>query len=326
MTETLYRFGNIELESPLINAAGLINGTEPLGIMRDVEELAATAIGAITVGSFTIPPQGGNAAKFGEPTFYYDPNTGLMVNSLGLPNVGIEVAETMVTIIQRAAGYKPVIFSVSPTLATPEIGGAVQQSRTLLERMYDAGAKIVELNVSCPNVVTEDGGRKPILGHDIGSMHDLFEMIIEDIDDDMMVGIKLPPYRTAEEIWSQQRIAKMLLDEPVDYITTSNTIPGGQPVDQQGKNRLTVPNGIGGMSGPATKTEGRAQLSSWKHLVGDTLPMISTLGVYDGEELFIRRSLGADAASMNTRLWNSTNIQATVTQVLAEFAEHDRVV
>jgi dihydroorotate dehydrogenase len=186
--------------------------------------------------------------------------------------------------------------------------------------------------VSCPNVVTDDGGRKPILGHDFESMAAIADMIVDEFDEeDIFIGVKMPPYRSVSEIEVQRNIGRVLNDGVIDYIATSNTIPGGQPVNEHGENILTVPNGIGGMSGPATKTEGRAQLSSWKSLVMDNIlvlgctpvPIMSTLGIYNGEEMQVRRMLGADVVSMNTRLWNSTNWKATVSEILAEFAEFE---
>ena len=52
MVNRNFKLVTTEVETPLVNAAGSINGTSSEQILRQVETLAATAIGAITVGSF----------------------------------------------------------------------------------------------------------------------------------------------------------------------------------------------------------------------------------------------------------------------------------
>lgn len=319
-----YPFLQYELETPLINAAGLVNGSEEAGIIRDVETLAATSIGAITVGSLTIPRRLGNAAEFGEPTYHYDFETETMTNALGLPNVGIDAAEELVEEIHEAANGKPVIFSVSPVNAEEGLGSSVDQSIELIGRMLAAGAKIVELNVSCPNVITESGDRKPIMGHDVSTMKQLVHEVSMQLDvlDDTAryVGVKLPPYISLEQMRAVPKIARHINHSDFDYVVTSNTIPGGKPTDENGNPILRVPGGTGGMSGPATAMQGRFQLAMWGSCLTHEKQLVSALGVYDGKEMAVREALGAVASEMNTRLWNSTNWQATIAEVLAEYA------
>lgn len=113
-----YELAGVKLDSPLINAAGSINGIYPEKILQEVETLADTAIGAITIGSFTVPYEQGNAMKFREPVYYYDPDKGRTYNSIGLANIGRDSAVNLAAqIISRAKG-KPVIYSGSPTNTT----------------------------------------------------------------------------------------------------------------------------------------------------------------------------------------------------------------
>ncbi len=67
-----YELSGYELESPLINAAGSVNGPDIERILHEVDVLASTGIGAITIGSFTVPRQEGNESKYGSPTYYHD--------------------------------------------------------------------------------------------------------------------------------------------------------------------------------------------------------------------------------------------------------------
>ena len=312
------------LESPLINAAGLINGPEERGVLRDVETLSGSAIGGITVGSWTLERRPGNAAEHGEPTHYYDPSNNELVNALGLPNVGIEAGGRMVGEILDIAGEKPVFFSVSPT-AAEKGANPVEEAMELVDRLFQAGANIVELNVSCPNIVTDSGARKPLMGHDPASMEKLRQMLSCHPDSEIFarqLGVKLPPYLGVAELRIQHRVAEVLTDMPIAFLTVCNTIPGRRPVTDDKRPILTVPGGSGGGSGPTYWETGRLQLASWRAETSDTLPIISALGVCDGEEIAARRELGALAAAVNTELWMSDNWQRTVTKMLGEYADY----
>src|ERR1700757_4275277 len=98
-----YKFAGHKIETPLVNAAGSINGTNPELIRKEARTLAETAIGAITIGSFTVPRQEGNEARFGSPTYYYDQDTQATYNSMGLPNIGLESAKGIMPDILKIA-------------------------------------------------------------------------------------------------------------------------------------------------------------------------------------------------------------------------------
>ena len=326
MSETRHKLSEADIDSPLVNAAGSINGTNIENILREVDILAGTGIGAITVGSFTVPRQAGNVVAYGEPVYYHDPKKGRTYNSMGLPNIGLDEAISMVHEIARHAdeGGKPTIFSVSPTLPNEEVGGPSEQAAELAYRFFDeAVVEFVELNVSCPNVVTANGQRKPMLGYDPEGMEELVQTLKERIGHPSGgFGIKVPPYISAEKRVIMPHIAEIILDSRLfSFITTSNTVPNQVPFDGKGKPILSVPGGAGGMSGPLTREIGREQLRLWKELVGDKLEIISTLGVDSGKELAVRRRLGATAAGGVTFLWESQDWRVAVTSMLEEYAD-----
>lgn len=320
-----YRLVGHEIETPLVNAAGSVNGVNREAILHEVETLADTAIGAVTVGSFTVPEQTGNEKKFGGPVYYHDNQTGATYNSMGLPNIGLTAAkELMPDILTRAHEKgKPVIASVSPTQANPEIGNSFKQVIKLVYEMQLAGADLVEVNTSCPNVVTEGGGRKPILGYDLDGMRELVEELAPWSGTlDSKVGVKLPPYITDEEKLLIPELAKLFKEQPVfGFIVTANTVPNQIARDGRGRPILTVPEGKGGMSGSATREIGREQLRLWKEQLGDSIEIVSTLGVDGGRELATRRQLGATAAGGVTFLWESNNWGQAVTDIVTDWVE-----
>ncbi|MBI1857360.1 hypothetical protein HY003_04025 [Candidatus Saccharibacteria bacterium] len=323
MANAEYAVAGVELDSPLLNAAGSINGPNAEGLLREVDLLASTGIGAITVGSFTIPRQEGNEVKFGSPTYHYDAVEGKTYNSMGLPNIGLDEAVALAPdVVSRSHDKgKPVIYSGSPTMS-PESGESVEQARRLVYEFLQTGVDLVELNVSCPNVVTEGGGRKPIMGYDLESMAELIDVLASEVGEGQRVGVKLPPYVTDEEKLLIPEVAKILRAKNVfSFLVTANTIPNQIARNQDGNPILSVPNGAGGMSGPATKEAGREQLQMWHEQMGDRLDIVSALGVDSGQEVAVRRSLGAVAAEGVTFLWESDNWASKVSKVLHDFAD-----
>jgi dihydroorotate dehydrogenase len=316
-----YQLAGHELESPLVNAAGSINGVSTEGILREVSDLAQTGIGAITVGSFTVPPQAGNEARFGAPIYYYDAETRTTYNSMGLPNIGIEAAVRLspsLTTRAHAMG-KIVISSGSPTNAS-EYGSSVAQAARLAYELLETDADLVEVNVSCPNVVDSGGGRKPIMGYDLESMEELLARLDAEVGVTGRLGLKLPPYLSVEDRLLVPRIAAMLQGRHVfRFLVTSNTIPNQVPRHADSRPLLAVPEGTGGMSGPSTKEVGREQLVLWRQHTD--LDIISTLGVDSGHEINCRLQLAANAVGGVTFLWQSSNWKVAVTEMLTGFAE-----
>jgi dihydroorotate dehydrogenase len=310
-----------QLESPLVSTAGSINGIHPGTILREVGELSETGIGAITVGSFTVPPQQENETKFGAPVYYYDAEAEKTYNSMGLPNIGLAAGAALASaVVLRAHDKgKPIIYSCSPTNA-PEHGNSIDQAVHLVRTFLATDIDLVELNVSCPNLVTEGGGRKPIMGYDLEAMEELVERLGDEIGDTGRLGLKLPPYMSNQEKLLVPCLAKIIQGRDVfRFLTTPNAIPNQIPLYSSGLPILTVPGGSGGMSGPATKETGREQLRLWRQHTDKEI--ISALGVDCGAELASRLQLGAAAAGGVTFLWESRNWKAAVTDMLTGLAD-----
>ena len=322
--ETIDFLGH-SLENPLINAAGLVNGPEIKGLLTDIERLALSAIAGVTIGSWTLEKRLGNASQFGEPTSYYDRQKQAMINALGLPNVGLNIGEKHVAKILDIAGNKPVIFSVSPAPCIETPKDSIQQSVELIDRLLQAGAPLIELNLSCPNIISDDNLPKPILGYDLEAIKKLNQALNQLADSASLsdrLGLKLPPYIKPEELQVFNEMATLIVAMPIGFLTVCNTIAGSRPLNQAGLPILSVPGGVGGLSGPATKMEGRRQLDLWRHKMPDDLPIISALGIYDGLEIVKRQSLGASLCGVNTRLYQSSNWSKTITEILVEYSQY----
>ncbi len=324
-----HRFVGHEIETPLLNAAGALNGTNEEQLIRDVEMLARTAIGAITIGSFTVEPQNGNEIQFSTPTYYYDKPTGTAYNSMGLPNIGIAAAvRLMPEMLARAHDHgKPLITSLSPTLPSMASGTTGEQIIRMVDALSATNVDLIEINTSCPNVITASGSREPTLGHDLNAMRDILEELTTHFSgsDSHKLGMKLPPYISEDQRNIVPELAETLCRSGLfSFIVTANTIPHAIPRDMHGQPVFRIPGDTCGMSGPGTCTVGRDQLIMWRQAL-DTLQsnieLVSTLGVHDGQELAIRLKLGAVAAGGVTFLWESEDWGKAITDILTEWVE-----
>ncbi|MFT7644970.1 MAG: dihydroorotate dehydrogenase (fumarate) [Candidatus Paceibacteria bacterium] len=135
----------IAKEFPVGNAAGWCKS------VKEVSNLAASAAQFIVVGSITAEERQGNPGN----TF-----DGESLNSLGMPNLGIEkiiqIGPQMIRIAHKAG--KAIILNVAAVQSLTEF-------KELVSLAVTTGFDGVELNTGCPNLVVE-GKRKPIASHD----------------------------------------------------------------------------------------------------------------------------------------------------------------
>jgi orotidine-5'-phosphate decarboxylase len=291
----VYHLANHELVSPVVAAAGFQNGTDPTVIIEKFNDLLKTNVGAITLGSFTIPPNDGNEPKYGPPVYYYDASDGKTYNSMGLANIGMEAAVKLADYAVPEAHRlgKIVIINGSP-LGSDDYGSSVEQALTLAKNLLKTKADLIELNLSCPNIVTSGGGRKPIMGYDLNSVIELLAGLSK-IKEVKRIGLKMPPYISAEEKKLVPKLAKLIKRYRIGFITVSNTIPNQIAKNYYGEPVLSVPGGAGGLSGPATKKAGREQLKLWRRYLGNSTDIISLLGVDSLDEVNTRLKMGAAA-------------------------------
>ncbi len=329
MEAPAYSFLGNQLDSPLINAEGSINGTVKDEIVNRVKILSKTGIGAITLGSVTILPQAGNAARYGDPTYYHDPETGLTYNAMGLPNIGFDQAAVLITQLSEIAHDhgKPLFLSVSPSAESVEFGGdTIRQSELLVSRgIYLSEIDGLIYNGSCGNIFLETGERKSILGYDLKRMEDLVDKLTPIVRGYGKLGFKFPPYLSAEQLEIVPKLADLFNSSDVfSFVITSNTIPGHVALDKSGNPIMKVPGGIGSMSGPGAAKVGKQQLEMWRSLLKPEIEIGAELGIYDGRELGHRvHRLGASFGGGVSFLWQSENWGAAVTKMLGELAEYE---
>lgn len=312
-----------DMESPLLNGGGVVKSVE------DVRRLSRTGVGAILGGSFTLEPRPGNGPN-GEVVYYHDSEAGVTTNSLGMPNKGLRaVARELPEMIAIAHdGGKPFVLNLAP-VSTDPVAEVIEMAH-ILDRAHVSGIDAIELNASCPNVVTEDGGRHSILSH---NPEQLTEVLLELSDvnaNEFPFGdlwVRVSPFESRGRQTARQ-LAHALYFAGVDAVSAFNTFPGGRPLDASGQQILQVPGGIGGQSGPGMMGSAEAHMhllaeerDTLQQRYGHSFEIVGSNGVYDALSMKRRLDMGASAVSATTLFYESVDWKRAVDKVLRDYVE-----
>ncbi len=276
-------------------APGAINGHNPELMLGHVRDLSNSLAGIITIGSIGTRFNQGN----GGATYDHNPLTGETVNAMGLPEIGMDAAEPLITEASKICADMGKILVVSVTTLAGESAPEVLPS--LVERAFNAGAPVVEVNYSCPNIVTAGGGRKPLLGFEPENMVETRGRIADRVGYDRRIIEKLPPY-LGENSGLIPTVARAyhVGRNGVAAVAGFNTEPGielmkdGKPVlrIEAEVNGEVIVTHAGGRSGPAMANvmfEMQGELGS---LLPEEISFVAANGVNNGAEVYRRVHTG----------------------------------
>ena len=199
--------------------------------------------------------------------------------------------------------------------------------------MVEAGAKIIEVNYSCPNKFVEDGGAvEPVLGYDLNSMFEIDERIVEQVGRDITIIRKLPPPVGEKRILLPEMAVRFgAIGEPVVngevrvVLAAFNTIGGQQVLDEMGDPALSIgenKDNIGGLSGRAFAEMAVDGLRRLKKLLPESVGTISSVGVDSAYEIYHRvDEEDADFTEGVTVLWENERKGKKFGQTITELAE-----
>jgi dihydroorotate dehydrogenase len=314
---------------------GAINGLNPADIRSKFMDICRSPAGLFYYGSLTPQERFGNKGE----TYYHDPITGKTVNSMGLPNLGIDNAKDIMIFGQQVADDNGKEFIVSVSAAPGEDPSQVLPM--LASKVLDAGVRRVEVNYSCPNKVATDGvSREPVLGYDIVQVLRTRERIFSVVGDDTYVIEKWPPYLSEDLPKNYSAELREMFDfllnskngRKVGGIALSNTIMGIDLKQDDGTHALdivsTATNGdithshVGGMSGPYVAETMREELeeaafrTQWREI-----DLISAGGVDNGREVLRRKLRGAVASIGVTTFWEGEKVGRSFGRTVSVIAE-----
>src|SRR5215217_662681 len=186
---------DIQLRNPI----GLAAGFDKTGERADA--LGRVGFGYVVVGTFTRRPREGNA----KPRIARNVRQRSLLNAMGLPNPGAEIAARTLALHERTASRIASIGDEDVTDAA--------QTHALLEPHVDA----IELNASCPNVSWgRDRDNETHLAELLGALGRRRSTPL---------FVKLPPFATDVEREVVLALAEIAVNAGADALTCSNTRP-----------------------------------------------------------------------------------------------------
>jgi len=212
--------GKVKFKNPVLVAAGTFGYGEEYSHCIDLNKL-----GGIITKTLTLKPREGN-----RPPRLAETSAGLL-NSIGLENPGVDV------FIKKNL---PFLQKLDTTVIVSIAGESEEDYLRLVERLTNRkGIKALEINVSCPNLKSEE-----IIGKDARLVFSLTKKLKGIAD--LPLILKLSP-----QIGNMVEISQAAKEGGAEALSLINTIPAmAINTDTQ---RPKLGNITGGLSGPALK-------------------------------------------------------------------------
>jgi len=284
-------FCGIELEHRIVNGSGTFDAIAARRVFGDalLERFPFAAFVSKTV---TLEPRQGNAP----PRLWELP--GGMINSIGLPNKGLE-------------GYLREDLPQLAELPVPLIVNVMGSRREDVALLVSAFAErdevaALELNVSCPNVKTG-----LIMGADPVELAGLLDAVRPCTDKPLIV--KLTP-----NCASPADVAAAAEAHGADAVSLINTLRG-MAMDPHRPGEPWLGGGTGGVSGPAVRAVALSQVREVRGRV--SLPIVGMGGVQSGRHADDLRQVGADLVAIGTESFRDPLAAARVAAEMSRFTE-----
>jgi len=286
-------FCGIQLAHPVINASGTFDAIAARRVYGDAL-LGDFPFSAFVSKTITPEPRAGN-----EPQRIWETPAG-MINSIGLPNKGLEgfLAEDLPQLAELPV---PLVVSVMAT-DRAQFGRLVQ---AVGEREEVAA---IELNVSCPNVHSG-----LIVGEQPGETTALLEALRPLTAKPLIV--KLTP-----NVASPADVAVAAEEGGADAVSLINTLKASAIDPITGKPGIAA--GHGGLSGPAVRPVAVAQVRAVAAAV--SVPIVGMGGVCDGADALEMITAGAALVAVGTESFRDPKAGKRVASELADLLESGR--
>lgn len=249
---------------PVMNAAGMIKTA------GEAATYYGLPVQAIMLGSYTLEERVGNPGC----TYYYQSRRG-SVNSVGLPSPKMDDWAKIVEQVKTESGME---VRVSVAGFSPEEFGV------MTEAAFAAGSDRVELNMGCPNVIS-DGVRKPIPSYNPDLLGEGIAAGVEAARKfDKKVDVKLSPILDS---LLMVRVAGVLNSFAafIGAAVSMNTVPNALAVDRNGLSVIGSPDGRAGMAGEAVKWLALGQVAQLGELLTDEIGLVGVGGIQTGTDM-----------------------------------------
>jgi dihydroorotate dehydrogenase (NAD+) catalytic subunit len=262
-------FCGIELKHPVINASGTFDAIAARRVYGDAL-LADFPFAAFVSKTITPEPRAGN-----EPQRIWETPAG-MINSIGLPNKGLEgfLAEDLPRLAELPV---PLVVSVMAT-------GHDEFARLVKGVGERDEVAAIELNVSCPNVHSG-----LIVGEQPAETESLVGVLRSLTEKPLIV--KLTP-----NVANPADVAVAAEEGGADAVSLINTLKASAIDPASGEPGIAA--GHGGLSGPAVRPVAIAQLRAVAAAV--SVPIVGMGGISSGADAVEMLSAGASLVAVGT--------------------------
>ncbi|WP_127848758.1 dihydroorotate oxidase [Lacticaseibacillus hulanensis] len=275
MLDLTTTFGEYSFANPLMNASG-VNCFDK----DELDAMVASASGTMVTKSATVLPRPGNP----EPR-YADLTLG-SINSMGLPNLGIDYYLDYVEGYQKQHPLDAIFMSI--------VGTTFADNIAVAHRIQDSDFNgLTEINLSCPNVPGE-----PQTAYDPEQTVKILDALFAFFKKPL--GVKLPPFFDLAQF---DQMAAILNRYPLAFINTMNSIGNGLMIDARTDTALIKPKGgFGGIGGAYAKPIALANVRAFRQRLNDSIRIIGTGGVATGRDVYELILCGADMVQVGTAL------------------------
>lgn len=273
MVSTATRIGDFQFDNCLMNAAGVFCMTR-----EELAQVESSAAGSFVTKTATLEARAGNP----EPRYV---NTDLgSINSMGLPNKGLDYYLDYVIEEQNRIGSKPHVLSL--------VGMSPDETHTILKKVQASDYQgLVELNLSCPNVPG-----KPQIAYDFETTDTILKEVFSYYTKPL--GIKLPPYF---DIVHFDQAAAIFNKYPLVFVNCVNSIGNGLVIEDETV-VIKPKNGFGGLGGDYIKPTALANVHAFYKRLNPSIQIIGTGGVKTGRDAFEHILCGASMVQLGTIL------------------------
>jgi dihydroorotate dehydrogenase (fumarate) len=270
------------------------------GFIKTLEQVQAACKGAateITVGSITIEELLGNQSDpgYSQPPYYYHPAFGWSVNSLGLPNMGLEKICIELPEMVRIA------HAAGKTLRVSVAGFKPEQYATLTAECFALGADEIELNMGCPNTWKSSGEQKAIPSYDPRLAQEILYRTRDAIPSGRKVGVKISPVL---ELTILTPLAHFFRESRiVNKVIGCNTIPNRDPRDETGRYAISfnAGNHKGGLAGGLEMRRDSLQVCKWmRGNLPDSIEVCGVGGISEGKHAQQYLDIGVSGIQIGT--------------------------
>jgi len=276
----------IKLSSCIYNASGCLCVT-----FQELDDLINSEAGAVLSKSCTMEPRRGNE----EPRFFMNDKCSL--NSMGIPNLGYE---QYLKYHQQKKAKKPFILSIFPF--------NINEMEIMLKKIHESYEKttgLVEINLSCPNLVAGKGESSRMVAYDferfekyLCALHSLAK-----ICKNLRFGIKLPPYYEIKDFERASGLIEKYHEETIYFVVCINSVVNGLVIDSNSMKPVIKPkNGLGGLGGSFCKPTALSNVRTFYNLLPKTINIIGCGGIETASDVFEHLLCGATAVQVGTHL------------------------